>query len=149
MNLPFTLSTTSTESMEKMRKLWRPVVGHEGHYEVSSHGDVRSLTRAIDCDDGRRRTFRGKPLSPNFSVGYPIVDLGKRRSVKVHRLVAEAFVEGMFEGAHVNHIDGDKTNNHCTNLEWVTQAENNRHAIEAGLARPWGHTLKNKYGGDK
>jgi hypothetical protein len=51
---------------------------------------------------------------------------GKRRPVEVHRLVARAFVPGYFEGATVDHLDGDKTNNAASNLEWVTRSENTR-----------------------
>jgi HNH endonuclease len=51
----------------------------------------------------------------------------------VHRLVAMHYVDGYEEGLQVNHIDGNKQNNHFTNLEWVTGAENMKHAVETGL----------------
>jgi hypothetical protein len=51
----------------------------------------------------------------------------------VHRLVAGAFVPGYRRGLHVNHIDGDKLNNHADNLEWVTCQENSDHAYTVGL----------------
>lgn len=58
---------------------------------------------------------------------------GKRKTVKVHRLVAEMFCNKSSENLVVNHVDGDKTNNTSTNLEWVTQLENVRHARDSGL----------------
>lgn len=76
-------------------------------------------------------------MSPFASPrGYPTVapKFGPRRDkVLVHVLVAKAFVPGHFEGATVNHIDGDKTNNCAENLEWVTKADNTRHQWETGL----------------
>ena len=60
---------------------------------------------------------------------------GKRRSRYVHRLVAEQFIRKPRKRYcdQVNHIDGDKTNNHHTNLEWVTNGENQKHAYKIGL----------------
>lgn len=56
-----------------------------------------------------------------------------RKKLTVHRLVAKAFVPGYFDGATVNHRDGDKTNNRADNLEWLTLAENTAHQWETGL----------------
>lgn len=63
--------------------------------------------------------------------GYLKVDLhknGKRTHMKVHRLVAAAFVPNHLGKAQVNHIDGNKKNNSYTNLEWCTNQENQLHA---------------------
>lgn len=62
---------------------------------------------------------------------------GARKKYYVHRLVAEVFLGEIPEGMCVNHKDGDKSNNHVNNLEIVTRAENNRHAIETGLNKRW------------
>ena len=71
------------------------------------------------------------------SNGYVHVSLRKpgEKQVKrhVHRLVAFAFVPGFAAGLEVNHLDGDKTNNHASNLAWCTHFENMRHANESGL----------------
>ena len=58
----------------------------------------------------------------------------------LHRLVALSFLENTDNKPFVNHIDGNKTNNHLDNLEWVTASENNSHAHEIGLTT--GHTRK-------
>ena len=70
------------------------------------------------------------------TYGYEVTTFfknGKRRQFKVHRLVAELFVKDFDLKLDVNHIDGNKLNNHYSNLEWVTSFENTRHAIENGL----------------
>lgn len=61
---------------------------------------------------------------------------GKQKSVRVHRLVASAFIENPNDYPEVNHIDGNKTNNHVSNLEWVTPSMNSQHAYRTGLIDP-------------
>ena len=76
---------------------WRPVVGYEGHYEVSSRGKVRSVDREILTLNGRRVKLQGKELALSDSLGYKSVNLSKgneQRSIKVHVLVAKAFLGG-------------------------------------------------------
>lgn len=72
---------------------------------------------------------RGRFLVPEVhDKGYLRVDLrdknGKRIHMKVHRLVAKAFIENPNNYPQVNHIDGNKENNSITNLEWVTDEQN-------------------------
>lgn len=120
-------------------EIWKPVVGFEEQYEVSNFGKVRSVDRIqrrsngyVECD------FRisGKVLKPYITGrGYPTVALGGK-NVKVHRIVAEAFLKRDNYGKdEVNHIDGNKNNNRADNLEWVTGSENTFHALKAGLKK--------------
>lgn len=107
---------------------WAPVDGWP--YEVSDHGRVRR-------SEGSVGTWRGRILSspPNGS-GYPVVVLSgrsRRRMFYVHRLVATAFLGPVPVGQNVNHLDGDKSNNHVDNLEYLTPGDNNRHAHSVGL----------------
>lgn len=51
----------------------------------------------------------------------------------VHRIIAQHFIDGYFEGAFVNHINGNKRDNRIENLEWCTKYENEIHAKETGL----------------
>lgn len=88
-------------------------------YEISSWGRVF-------------RKSTGNFLTPyHHHKGYLRVDLmnGKgRKHFKVHRLVATAFIPNPDGKPQVNHIDGNPANNSVTNLEWVTNAENQEHA---------------------
>jgi hypothetical protein len=91
-------------------------------------------------NDGRVWSFISHRWLNNKSKttrGYPQVRLrlspGKHNTFLTHRLVAEAWLGRPVNGQEVNHIDGDKTNNHVSNLEWITNAENMRHAAENGL----------------
>ena len=68
--------------------------------------------------------------------GYKVVTLVKRelkKTLKVHRLVAQAFIPNPLNKEQVNHKDGNKENNHILNLEWATQSENQLHAHKTGL----------------
>ncbi len=82
--------------------------------------------------------FKGKILRTKLDGwGYKEVSLsafGKGKTVKVHRLVALAFLGNPF-GLTMNHISGIKTDNSPGNIEYVTQSENNLHAYRAGLQR--------------
>jgi Mn-dependent DtxR family transcriptional regulator len=121
-----------------MNKEWRPVLGYEGLYEVSNYGEVKSLTRKRSCGKGFYYQEE-RILKQTFTTtGYKKVELskdGKRKSLKVHRLVAIAFIPNPFNKEEVNHIDGDKINNNVNNLEWVTSSENSIHAIKTGLKK--------------
>lgn len=79
-----------------------------------------------------------KQLSPSKTHGYRSVVLsknGKTKTMKIHRLVALAFIDNPLNKPHVNHIDEDRSNNSIVNLEWVTQTENNNHGTRIEKAR--------------
>lgn len=68
----------------------------------------------------------------NNNRGYLSVVV-RRKTYMLHRLVAQAYIPNPLKKPFVNHIDGNKHNNHVGNLEWCTTAENNQHARETGL----------------
>lgn len=122
-----------------MDETWRDVVGYESLLSVSSHGRVYS-----------KRTNRVLKQFLTSSGYYNIATkiggrLGISKAFRIHRLVAEAFLdppseqivsiasETFYKKVVVNHIDGDKTNNHVDNLEWCTYSQNMRHAVDNGL----------------
>lgn len=116
-------------------ELWRPVVGWEGLYEVSSHGRVRSLDRVVEKIEwnGKKyqRLYRGKILSINLmNTGYCSATLcldGRCKPIGVHRLVAQAFIPNPDNLPCVNHKDECKSNNHADNLEWCSHYYNNHY----------------------
>lgn len=115
-------------------EIWKDIKGYEGYYQVSSEGNVRNaITGQILKGDtnsiGYRRVWLYKPV---------------KKRMFVHRLVALAFCEGQDEGKVVNHKDGNKTNNHASNLEWVTHSENDLHAFRLGLRSIYPCTFKHK-----
>lgn len=106
-------------------------------YWVSNHGRVWAESRDVPCGarDGSRHTRRkrGRILGMNLSpLGYYRVNIN-RKVLHVHTLVAKAFIgDHRSAGMTVNHIDLDKTNNRADNLEWVSSADNVRHAWANG-----------------
>lgn len=114
---------------------WRPVVGYEGSYEVSSLGRVRSVERLVPCKNrwgqiGERR-YKGRVVKPYPNRGYLYVWLsvdGVQSIHPVHRIVAVAFHGTRPEGFEPNHENGDKADNRAANLSWTTRRENVRHA---------------------
>lgn len=117
---------------------WRniEIEGLAGIYQVSDSGLVRSIDRTVFHSDGRAQHRKGVVLKPGHSKGYPVVVLSNKEATKtflVHRLVAEAFIPNPEHKKEVNHIDGNKTNNNISNLEWVTKMETMHHAIKTGL----------------
>jgi hypothetical protein len=117
-------------------EIWKDVIGFEGLYQVSNYSRVKSLERKRNSLSNSKAPVYEKILKQNITnIGYYRVVLYKD-SVKmyrnVHRLVALAFLP-YTEGEVVNHINGIKTDNSLSNLEFVTSSENNHHAYKTGL----------------
>ena len=105
---------------------WLPITGFP-NYAVSDNGDVMNV-------------ITGNKLKPiHMSIGYSYVALcndGRQHRTGIHRLVAQEFIPNPNGKPMVNHIDGDKANNHVDNLEWCTPSENMQHAYRTGLQKP-------------
>ena len=115
-----------------MEEEWKDIKGYEGYYQVSNLGRVRSLDRIVITKDNRKLPIKGVVLHLfKNRNGYFQVQLCKGNKTKhhrIHRLVAENFLPRVLYKTDVNHIDGNKSNNRITNLEWCTKEENMQHS---------------------
>ena len=117
-------------------EVWKDIIDYEGLYQVSNLGRVKSVDRIVN-NDKKKYKLKGILLSKCISKkGYYIVSLCKNSKSKtflVHRLVSNAFIKNNLNKPCVNHIDGVKTNNKVSNLEWCTYKENTQHALKNKL----------------
>ncbi len=106
---------------------WKAIKGWEGRYEISNHGYVQSIA-----------TRYGNPKLPrvlkrrHMPNGYQQAVLGHSTYHYIHRLVAQTFIPNPNNLPFVNHIDGNRANNHVSNLEWCDQKHNLAHAVRIG-----------------
>lgn len=115
-------------------EIWKDILELDGHYQISNLGNVKSKSRSVVSSvqkNGARMTKEKPKLPQNNGKGYMQLYVqikGKRTMLYIHRLVALYFIPNPDNKSEVNHIDGDKSNNHVSNLEWTTMEENRHHA---------------------
>jgi hypothetical protein len=119
--------------MTAAEKNYVPIKGFSGEYGIDFFGEVYSYQKKS------KNNLKGKVLKKYINnFGYCTVGLYKNSKVKrltIHRLVAETFIPNPENKPQVNHIDGNKLNNHVDNLEWATAKENIQHAWNSGLSK--------------
>ena len=106
-----------------MEEVWKPVVGFEGYYEVSSLGRVRGLDRYVDnrLHNGKRLahgTMKYIDISDNGRNVIQLSKCGKNYKFPLHRLIAMAFIPNERNLPQINHKDENPLNNSIENLEW-------------------------------
>ena len=105
---------------------WKPIPKYNGMYDVSNHGRVRSHYRGM-------LTIKKQRIN---DFGYCVVFLhgegNKHICERVNRLVALAFIPNPDNLSDVNHKDLNKLNNHVSNLEWTSHADNVKHSYDSG-----------------
>lgn len=116
-----------------MKEIWKDVIGYEKYFMVSNFGEIWSKRTEIIL------------IPTIIKSGYCTIATrfngrsGECKTIRIHRMVAEAFIPNPENKPLVNHIDGNKRNNNYKNLEWCTASENTIHALKTGL-------LKIRYG---
>lgn len=120
------------ESFVEIEK-WLPIKGFDGLYEISNHGNVKTF------HNGNKTKNAGIKIPGLSTPGYYQVQLTRtdktRSCLFIHRLVGIHFIPNPDNKLKINHKDGNKLNNHYSNLEWCTQLENIQHAQKSGLMR--------------
>ena len=126
--------------------MYKSIKGYEGIYEVNELGQVRSVDRMVERKDGRTIHYKGKELKPSIDVGgYAVVILSKNgisKMMKVHRLVADAFLpnhDNLPEVHHKNHVRND---NRAENLKWVSKAEQHDNHWRVAVSKARGVRLR-------
>ena len=130
-------------------EIWKPIVGYEGLYEISTLGRIKRLEKLVVNKIGSNAPFLRKfperyVTDSGKSNRYSKVGLLKNKETKyfnIHRLVAEAFIPNPDNKPEVNHIDGIKNNNTVSNLEWCTPRENTQHILKLrrSQSKKWGN----------
>jgi hypothetical protein len=108
------------EVLNKKLELWKYIKDYEDCYQISSFGRVKSMYKNSNkiLKQSLRSEYLGIQLNKN----------NKGKTFSVHRLVAISFIRNNDDTKIVNHIDGNKINNHILNLEWISCKENRMHA---------------------
>lgn len=123
----------------EVEEIWRDIIGYEGIYQISNHGRMLSLCKWSHGKICKRKEPKILKLYLEKKTGYYCYVLGQWNTTQpwrrftIHRLVAKAFIPNPDNLPEVNHIDGNKLNNHVTNLEWNTRLQNIRHAYKHKL----------------
>jgi|LGOV01.1.fsa_nt_gb hypothetical protein len=116
-------------------EVWKDVVGYDG-YNISNKGRIRSLDKMIKIGNKSQFLRKGRLLKLQkdraLYLRIRIFKNGIRKSVRLHRLVAIAFIPNSFGKREVNHINGIRCDNRVENLEWLTKSENMAHAVKMG-----------------
>jgi DNA-binding transcriptional regulator YiaG len=107
--------------------MWKVIPAFGGRYEASERGEIR---HSLNKNVRKARINKYGYLQLNFSKND---GTGKSDTILIHRLIAMTFIPNPNNLPEVNHIDGNKQNNHVSNLEWCSYSENGKHSHKIGL----------------
>lgn len=109
-------------------EVWKDIEGYKERYMISNFGNVYSKKRKRLLKNSRVWRYSRVTLHSNGRI---------MKCYCIHRLVGKYFVDGFKNGLELNHKDGDRYNNHHSNLEWVTHQENVLHSHDNGMTKRW------------
>lgn len=108
------------------------IKGYEERYKVGNKGTILGLSRSND-DRYKNNVWILKQYEDKNGYMYVTLQKNKKRkTIKVHKLVVEHFIENINNYPCVNHIDSNRKNNIVSNLEWVTHKQNTQWALQTG-----------------
>ena len=125
-------NTTNTDTTNTDTEIWSNIkmYGIDFNYQISNYGRVRNKINNYILSQNLRDGYN------SVSISYFDNEKCIQKCFKIHRLVGIMFVNNNDPNKNVvNHIDGNKLNNHWKNLEWTTIAENNQHSVNSGLTK--------------
>lgn len=112
-------------------EVWKPIKRYDGKYDISNFGRVRSFKTR-----NRKPKILKQYKEANGYMRLGVSHNAKRDHISVHREVGIYFIPNPDNKPNINHKDGNRENNHYSNIEWCTQSENIQHAYDTGL-RPF------------
>lgn len=120
--------------MSENVEIWKPVVGYEDCYMVSSFGRVKSAKRKIKHPlsgeiNIKERILKQHVLSSGYLAPSPLSKNGETKTIYTHKLVAEAFIPNPENKPCIDHINTIRTDNRAENLRWVTYKENSNNPL--------------------
>lgn len=114
-------------------EVWKEIKGYEDSHLISNLGKIKSLQRYVKAKGGSKRQVKGRIIKQCIdSVGYFAAKINNK-TIRIHRILGETFLENPTNLPCINHINGIKTDNSLQNLEWCSYSENNKHAYDIKL----------------
>jgi len=124
-----------TTKNKSTKEIWKPIKFLEGKYEISNLGRVKRFKIISPKGFSLTEKILKNSITCNvYSQNALHLKCGKRKTFLSHRLVMNAFCPNVDNKTDINHINGIKTDNSLSNLEWCTRSENMKHAFKIGLA---------------